>query len=119
MRKVLCLFGCLLIVAAIHGQGRGYNHKPAPLPDTSFYKHAIVRAEIFPLKDKTYGYDIFVNSILYVHQPAIPCLPGKKGFKTAADAKKVTVLVITKIKNGLIPPSVTISEMQKLGIDLR
>ncbi len=78
-----------------------------------------VRYQLIHSESHGYGYDIFVNNTLFVHQPTIPCLPGNKGFKTKSDAKKVATLVIAKIKKGQIPPSVSISEMEKLGIDLR
>lgn len=78
-----------------------------------------IRYQLIKGESGGFGYDIYVNSTLFIHQARIPCLPGKKGFKTKADAKKVATLVMTKIKNGLTPPTVTISEMQKLGIDLR
>lgn len=68
---------------------------------------------------KGFGYDIYVNKALYIHQPVIPGVPGNHGFKTRAEAKKVALLVISKIKKGINPPAVTVSELKKLGIDLR
>jgi hypothetical protein len=55
---------------------------------------------------------------LFIHQPVIPCIAGNKGFKTKADAKKIAVLVIQKIRNKIIPPSVSVTEMKKLGVSL-
>lgn len=66
--------------------------------------------------DKTYGYDIFQNGKLLIHQPAIPGREGNKGFRSAADAQKVALLVVAKIKNGIMPPAVTQQEMKELGI---
>lgn len=78
-----------------------------------------IRYQLIKGESGGFGYDIYVNGTLFIHQARIPCLQGKKGFKTKADARKVANLVMTKIKNGLNPPTVTISDMQKLGIDLR
>lgn len=86
---------------------------------TSSYKKQTIRYKLTEAKDHTYGYNIFLNDTLFVHQPVIPCIAGNKGFKTKADAKKVAFLVIDKIRKGLIPPTVTIPEMEKLKIDLR
>lgn len=66
-----------------------------------------------------YGYDIVVNNAVFVHQPFIPCVPGNRSFKTKADAKKVALLVIEKIRQGMMPPSVTKADLEKLQIDLR
>ena len=52
---------------------------------------------------------------MMIHQPSAPGLPGNEGFKTKAAAQKVADLVIQKIKNGEMPPSITKEEMQKIG----
>ena len=51
-----------------------------------------------------------------IHQTSAPALPGNKGFKTKADATKVALLVIEKIKKGEMPPTISIDEMKKLGV---
>ena len=43
-------------------------------------------------------------------------MPGNEGFKTKADAEKVAQLVITKIKKGEMPPTVSVEEMKKLKV---
>ena len=64
----------------------------------------------------TYGYDVFSDGKLVIHQKSIPAMPGNEGFKTKADAEKVEKLVIDKIKKGEMPPTVTIEELQKLKV---
>ena len=66
--------------------------------------------------NKSFGYDIFCNDKLLIHQTTIPGLPGNTGFKNDQDAKKIAVLVITKIKKGEIPPSVSTEELKKWKI---
>ena len=61
-----------------------------------------------------WGYDVFIDGAQYVHQPNIPALPGKAGFKTEADAKEVGELVIQKIRNNIMPPSVTPEEVNAI-----
>jgi len=53
---------------------------------------------------------------LMIHQSSAPGLPGNEGFKTKADAEKVAKLVISKIKKGEMPPTVSIEEMKKLKV---
>ncbi|MBS1601762.1 MAG: DUF4907 domain-containing protein [Bacteroidetes bacterium] len=54
----------------------------------------------------SYGYDIFVNGQLRIHQCIIPGVIGMKGFQRKADAKKVASLAIKKMKNGFMPPTI-------------
>lgn len=63
-----------------------------------------------------YGYDIYINDRLLVHQPVVPGLPGKTGFERKKDAIRVAGLVIRKIKSGQMPPTVTKRELDSLNI---
>jgi hypothetical protein len=64
----------------------------------------------------TWGYDIFKNQKLFIHQINKPSVTGNEGFKTKSDAEKVALLVIDKLKNGEMPPSVTKEELNKLKV---
>lgn len=63
-----------------------------------------------------FGYDIMMNGRLYLHQPMIPAVQGLKTFNSEKDAKKMAEFVLTKIKNNIMPPTVSISEIDSLGI---
>ena len=65
--------------------------------------------------NKTWGYDILVENKVKIHQPNIPGLPGNEGFKTKEGAEKVAKMVITKMKAGEMPPTITNEEMKKLN----
>ena len=65
---------------------------------------------------KGWGYDIYVDNKLFVHQPYIPAVTGLQGFKSESDAKKTGELILYKIKNQVIPPSISIHELDSLGI---
>lgn len=64
--------------------------------------------------NNTFGYDIYADDKMIIHQPSIPALSGKEGFKTKIAAENIAQLVISKIKQGEMPPSVTIEEIKKL-----
>jgi hypothetical protein len=66
--------------------------------------------------NKTWGYDIYNNGKLIIHQPSIPALPGNTGFKAKPDAEKVAQLVINKVKKGEMPPTVTTQELTALNV---
>lgn len=70
--------------------------------------------KIIDAPNNTYGYDIFAEDMLIIHQPSIPALPGNEGFKSKIGAEKIAQLVITKTKKGEMPPTITIDEMKKL-----
>ena len=63
-----------------------------------------------------YGYDIFKNAVLYIHQSTIPAVQGNKTFKTHAQAQRAAEFVVYKITHNIIPPSVTPEELDSLGV---
>jgi hypothetical protein len=65
---------------------------------------------------KFWGYDIYLNEKLYIHQPNIPAIPGNDGFLTEDYAKKTAELVKYKIKNNVIPPTISKYELDSLGV---
>lgn len=64
----------------------------------------------------TFGYDVYGDGKLIIHQTSIPAMSGNKGFATKADAVKVAELVIEKIRKGIMPPTVSKDELQKLKV---
>jgi hypothetical protein len=63
-----------------------------------------------------WGYDIYEGSSIRIHQPHIPAVEGNRGFSSEADAIKVAEMVIYKLENGIVPPSITKQEMIQAGI---
>lgn len=63
-----------------------------------------------------FGYDVMLNGRLYLHQPMIPAVQGLKTFSSEKDAKKMAEFVLLKIKNNIMPPTVSIPEIDSLGI---
>ena len=52
-------------------------------------KNAKLSYKLITAENKTWGYDIYNNEKLFVHQPSIPAMPGNKGFATKASAEKL------------------------------
>jgi hypothetical protein len=69
--------------------------------------------ELIPSAENTWGYSILADGKLLIRQTTIPGMQGTGAFKTKAAAKKIATLVISKIKNGEMPPTVSIDEMKK------
>ena len=66
--------------------------------------------------DKTYGYEIVVNHRTLIRQYTIPGQQGMHGFKRKKDAEQVAMLVIKKIKQGIMPPTIRLQELKQLNI---
>jgi Domain of unknown function (DUF4907) len=63
-----------------------------------------------------YGYNIYLNGKLYIHQPLLPATIGNTGFSTAEKAATTARLVIYKIEHNIIPPGVSVRELDSLGV---
>ncbi|CAN5496653.1 hypothetical protein BH11BAC2_BH11BAC2_17440 [soil metagenome] len=63
-----------------------------------------------------FGYDILNAGKVYVHQPHIPAVSGNKSFASEEDAKKAAMLVASKLKKGITPPTISVKELDSLGI---
>ncbi len=93
------------------------NLPPAENP----YKNSKIEVRVFDNKKEGnnvpgFGYDIIVDTATYVHQPHIPAVPGNQGFTTAEKAKKAGEFVAYKIRNNILPPSVTVEELDSLQV---
>jgi hypothetical protein len=53
---------------------------------------------------------------LYVHQPSIPAVAGNHGFSSQEEAKKVADFVVSKIRNHVMPPTVSVEDLDSLNV---
>ena len=84
-------------------------------PKSDQFKNSKLSYKIIPAANSTWCYEILTDGKLFIHQPSIPGVQGNEGFKTKESATKVAELVISKIKRGEVPPSVTLDEIKKLN----
>lgn len=61
-----------------------------------------------------WGYEIRKGGKTFIRQPYIPVLSGNQAFASSEDAQKIGQLMIHKIKNGIMPPSITQQELDSL-----
>ncbi|MES2132740.1 MAG: DUF4907 domain-containing protein [Bacteroidota bacterium] len=83
-------------------------------PDAKTMSNKNLTYSVISSPGSTFGYDIFADSKLLIHQPSVPGLTGNVGFRTKQSAEKIALLVIEKIRKGEMPPSVTEKEMRDL-----
>ena len=84
-------------------------------PEANVYANTTLSYKVIDVPDHTYGYDVFADGRLMIHQTSVPALPGNEGFKTKDDATKVALLVIEKLRKGEMPPTISIDEMKQLN----
>ena len=120
--KYLIVYAILLVASldVIAQQKKGKNQpttdikQVATFPSASQFANSKFSYKIIPAAEKTFGYDILSDGKLMIHQPTIPGMPGNKGFKSEAAAQKIAALVIGKIKNGEMPPTVSVEEVKEV-----
>ena len=111
--SVLLFFNADVIAQADINQWNN-RHKEPDFPKPKEFANSTLTFKIINNPDSTYGYDLYSDNWMMIHQPSIPCMPGQQGFKNVADAEHIAKLVITKIKKGEMPPSITIEELNEI-----
>ena len=112
---LFCCMGITMLFAQAPSALPQPNSSAAKFPEASAYANTKLTYKIIDAPKQTYGYDVFADGRLMIHQPSAPALPSNEGFKTKEDATKVALLVIDKIKKGEMPPTISIDEMKKLN----
>jgi hypothetical protein len=114
------ILSCCMSMTMLFAQAPSAPAQPdssvAKFPEASAYANTKLTYKVMDAPKHTYGYDVFGDGRLMIHQTSAPALPGNEGFKTKEDATKVAVLVIDKIRKGEMPPTISIDEMKKLNV---
>ena len=119
-KRTTTLFLAVLIVSALFPgtsiSANGNANKEEVKQQKSPYADAEITIKIIPSTQKTFGYDILLHGTPLVHQPNIPALPGNEGFSTREEAQIVAEFVVKKIRRNEMPPTVTIEDLNKMGV---
>ncbi|GAB2802154.1 hypothetical protein GCM10027275_55570 [Rhabdobacter roseus] len=62
-----------------------------------------------------WGYLIRQEGRVVIDQPTIPVVPGQRSFATRQQAQRVGELVLTKMRAGRFPPTLSLPELDSLG----
>ncbi len=76
----------------------------------------ILTFQVIDAPNKTFGYEITVDGKPLIRQTSIPAVAGIEGFKTAAQAEKVALFLIEKMKKNDALPAVSPDELKQLGV---
>lgn len=63
-----------------------------------------------------FGFDVLQGEKIYIHQPTIPAVQGVRGFATESLARACGELMTYKIRNGIVPPAISIAELDSIGV---
>lgn len=63
-----------------------------------------------------WGYQILKDGKLMINQENIPAIQGNKGFSNKEEAEKTAEFMLSKIKNGVFPPTISIEELDSLQV---
>lgn len=65
-----------------------------------------------------WGFDIYVDGRRYIHQPTVPVVAGVSGFETMEQSERAGGMMVTKIKEGRMPPALDRRDLELLGLKL-
>src|SRR5215467_7093570 len=119
MKNIMLIFFQWLAVTVLSAQTptpAQTDSGTAKFPEVGAYANTKLTYKIIDAPGHSFGYDVYANGKLLIHQASIPAMPGNEGFKTKADAEKVAQLVVGKIRKGEMPPTVTVEELKKLKV---
>lgn len=113
--------GHVVLIAASFGQiSAGFGQtSPRQVPSAAQAETiagSTITYKIIGSQADGFGYDVFADGKMLIHQPGIPGQPGTKGFRTKADCEKVAQLVVKKLKNKEMPPTVSEEELRTLKV---
>ena len=104
-----------------HGQTQKFPQSSAVKPDSipgdkknqaaADFSQKNIEYYIIKVPNGLFGYYIMVDGSMYIEQKTIPAIEGNVGFKTKEDAEKIAKLVIQKIREGEIPPTITVDDL--------
>jgi len=112
---LLCSFFVLVCLPALSFSAGALSSPPEGKQENPYAK-AEITIQIIPSTNNTFGYDILLYRRPLVHQPNIPGLPGNEGFTTKDRAQTVADFVVKKIRNNQMPPTVTMEDLNNMGV---
>lgn len=93
------------------------NGQPAVTDSVKKSSVQIYQIEIFK-ELNGFGYSITKEGARIIYQPTIPGVSGMVGFNDSLQAISVARLVISKMQNGVFPPSILSTELDSLKVTI-
>ena len=116
LKLTIAVLFMLFIAVGLPGTSLSADEASGAKQQKNPYANAEITIKIIPAANNTFGYDILLYGRPLVHQPNIPGLPGNEGFTTKERAQTVAEFAVKKIRNNEMPPTVTIEDLNKMGV---
>ena len=116
MKNIYFLFlPVFIFLLSCSGKKNAEPQNQSPQTANAEQNDVVPEVKTYPVEGG-WGYDIYIGGKLYIHQPTIPAVSGNHAFQTETDAKKTGDLATEKIRQNILPPSITTAELDSLGI---
>lgn len=96
--------------------GIAFSPRDSARPAEDSEAEADVYFKVFRNDSDGWGYDVYRDDAVFIHQPHVPAIVGHRGFSTEEDARRVAALVAEKIREEMMPPTVSLQELTELGV---
>jgi Domain of unknown function (DUF4907) len=121
MKRIYLLFSHIVIFISADAQvlpTKPTKKELAKIKTANIKKATATQLQYFIIKadSGTYGYSIYANGNLYIQQTTIPAMAGSVGFNDTLSAATIAKLTIQKIKQGEMPPTITVDDLKKANI---
>ena len=64
-----------------------------------------------------WGYEIWKEGVMVINQTHIPAIQGLHAFESQIQAEKAAEIIKIKLDQGVFPPTISIVELQSIGVD--
>ena len=105
---VALLTGLLVLTGSAQSQSTTHVPKASAHNTQSRYSITPIAAP-----GHTWGYIISVDGKPLIRQTSMPALPGNRGFSSRIRAQRAARLVVDKLRQGQMPPTLTKEELQQ------
>ena len=66
-----------------------------------------------------WGYEVWQNGAMVIKQEHIPAVQGIHVFSSKEQAQKAAEIIKAKIEQGIFPPTMSMAELQSIGVDIK
>jgi hypothetical protein len=133
MKKIRCILFlaigmlfCLTAIAQPQPAGLSKVQQDSVRQEMASQKRAVVaqfaKAQLTVMVtcvgNSQFGYYILADGNILIDQKNIPAVNGNKGFVSEAEAKRTAEFAIKKLKQGEMPPTISVNDLRRLKITL-
>jgi hypothetical protein len=66
-----------------------------------------------------WGYEVWKDGAMVIKQEHIPAVQGIRSFSSQEQAQKAADIIKAKLDQGIFPPTMSMAELQSIGVDTK